>query len=171
MLTTLIVLSALAAGLAGQDQPKDVPSAKTPARTDLNFLVDAGVLIHATSQYSALANERATPNVEKFAAQVAESHQQMQKRLAAAIKDQNVGVAAGTEKVTKEEVKRLRELEGKAFDRAYLARMVTDHRKLIELCENQVKNGKDAELSAFAESILPGLRKHLETAEGLSKDR
>jgi putative membrane protein len=158
--TTVIAL-VVAAGAAAADDPKP----------DLPFLVDASVLIHADTQYSQLAEDRASPTVAKFASQMLESHKQLHKELAAIVKDRKVGVVAGTEKEVREEKARLGELKGAPFDRAYLDRIAADHERLINMCESQVKNGKDADLTAFAKKALPELRKHLETAKGLAKGR
>ena len=37
------------------------------------------------------------------------------------------------------------------------------------VCENQIKQGKDEDVSAFAKDGLVGLRKHLKMAEELAK--
>ena len=53
------------------------------------------------------------------------------------------------------------------FDRLYIARQVEDHKKAVELFENESKHGNNAALKQFAERTLPTLRSHLAQAEAL----
>lgn len=48
------------------------------------------------------------------------------------------------------------------FDRAYANAMAEDHQKLVTLFEDFSRTTKHADLKAFANSTLPGLRKHLQ---------
>jgi putative membrane protein len=57
--------------------------------------------------------------------------------------------------------------QGAAFDKAFMNHMVDDHVKAVASFENQAKNGKNAELKAFAAKQLPTLRDHLASARSL----
>jgi len=76
---------------------------------------------------------------------------------------------SGTESATKAEIKRLDDLKGADFDRAYLKWVIKEQKSGISLCENQVRVGKDADVSVFAKDILETGRKHLQKAEELSE--
>ena len=76
---------------------------------------------------------------------------------------------SGTEAATKAEIKHLDDLKGTDFDREYLKWVIKEHKSGISLCENQIRLGKDANVSAFAKDILETGRKHLQKAEELSK--
>ncbi|HEV2095154.1 MAG TPA: DUF4142 domain-containing protein [Chthoniobacterales bacterium] len=57
-------------------------------------------------------------------------------------------------------------------DKQYLAQMVSDHQEDVKLFEQEAKNGKDAELKAFAGKTLPVIQHHLamlKTANGKAK--
>ena len=58
-------------------------------------------------------------------------------------------------------------LTGPAFDRAYMAKMVTDHQATIELFEAEARDGKDAAVRKWAAQKLPTIRGHLEKARAL----
>lgn len=165
MLRELTIFTVIGVSLSLVQQEK----AELPV--DENFLIEATILLHADEKYSNLADGRASGNVQKFAAEVAKEHEQLKQRLAEVVKDRNLGIVAGLERQTQQQADRLSKLREENFDRAYLARIALDHQRLIELCENQLKNGKDEKMTAFAKVALPALRKHLKTAEGLGKGR
>jgi len=53
------------------------------------------------------------------------------------------------------------------FDRTYIAASVMSHQKCIGMFEKFSAATKNADLKAFANSTLPGLRTHLKNAEAL----
>ena len=60
---------------------------------------------------------------------------------------------------------RLSKLNGAAFDRAYMADMVKDHRADITEFRRESEHGADPDLKAFAAKTLPTLEEHLRKAE------
>jgi len=56
---------------------------------------------------------------------------------------------------------------GDDFDKEYMHMMVEDHNKDIALFKEESKNGKDAELKAFAAKTLPILEMHLDSAKAV----
>ena len=56
---------------------------------------------------------------------------------------------------------------GAAFDRGFIEAQVKAHQDAIALFEKQANGGGDADLKAFAQKQLPGLRNHLEQAQDL----
>ena len=56
---------------------------------------------------------------------------------------------------------------GAAFDRGFVDAQVKAHQEAIALFEKQANGGGDADLKAFAEKQLPGLRNHLKQAQDL----
>jgi predicted outer membrane protein len=59
-------------------------------------------------------------------------------------------------------------LAGTEFDSAFAAHMVAGHEKAIALFEDKADDEK-SEVTAFAEKMLPDLKKHLETATSISE--
>ena len=53
------------------------------------------------------------------------------------------------------------------FDRTYVAASVEGHQKCVAMFENFSKATKNADLKAFADNTLPGLRTHLKHAQTL----
>ena len=52
--------------------------------------------------------------------------------------------------------------EGKNFDKAYVDAMIDGHKKTLDLMDKEAKDGKDADLKAFAEKTAPTVKMHLE---------
>jgi putative membrane protein len=56
---------------------------------------------------------------------------------------------------------------GAAFDKGFIDAQVKAHQEAIELFEKEANTGTDAQLKAFAQKQLPGLRAHLKQAQDL----
>jgi putative membrane protein len=53
---------------------------------------------------------------------------------------------------------------GASYDKEFMDMMVSDHKKAIDLFQNQSRNGNNPELKAFATRTLPILQMHLDSA-------
>ena len=63
---------------------------------------------------------------------------------------------------------RLSQLEGEAFDRAYMDAMVDEHEDAVDDLEDKVDDdGEHADVKAWASQTLPKVRQHLERAREL----
>ena len=63
---------------------------------------------------------------------------------------------------------RLSQLEGAAFDRAYMDAMVDDHEDAVDALEDKAGDaGEHADVKAWASKTLPEVRQHLERAREL----
>jgi len=58
-------------------------------------------------------------------------------------------------------------LSGAAFDREFVRSQVKDHEEAIEHFQSEAKNGKDKDLSSWAEKTLPHLKHHLGMAQAV----
>jgi putative membrane protein len=58
-------------------------------------------------------------------------------------------------------------MTGAAFDRGFVDGQVKAHQDAIALFEKEVSAGADADVKAFAQKQLPGLRSHLKQAQDL----
>jgi putative membrane protein len=65
---------------------------------------------------------------------------------------------------------KMSKMSDNAFDREFAKDMVADHKKDISEFEKKAKKKNDP-AATFANDALPTLRKHLQTAQGLTKDR
>ena len=56
----------------------------------------------------------------------------------------------------------LSKLNGKDFDKAYVAGMVADHKKTLALMQAEGQSGADPDLKAFAAKTAPVVQAHLD---------
>jgi putative membrane protein len=61
----------------------------------------------------------------------------------------------------------LEKSSGADFDKAYLGEVVSNHKKCIADFEEISKEGKDADVKAFADKTLPALKAHQDKAKEL----
>jgi putative membrane protein len=53
------------------------------------------------------------------------------------------------------------------FNKTYIKDQVDGHKRMVSLLEDYAKNGDNAKLKAFAQDILPTVRKHLKAAQDI----
>jgi putative membrane protein len=136
---------------------------------DMDFLIQAVNAAHADIRYCDLADgHAASDKVKQFASKLVKEHKGMLESLDRFAKDSKVAIVAGADKASQDEANRLGKLNGAAFDKALLQRLIEDHEKAIAMFEAQAKQGKDAGLKAFATENLPRLRDHLKEAKALA---
>jgi putative membrane protein len=82
-----------------------------------------------------------------------------------------IGVTPPTEPNTKQKAmyEKMSKMSDSTFDREFAKEMVQDHKKDISEFEKEAKKKNDPAAS-FANETLPTLRKHLETAQSLTKE-
>lgn len=61
----------------------------------------------------------------------------------------------------------LAKLKGAAFDKKYADMMVNGHKDVIDMFEKEASSGNDADLKAWASSMLPTLKHHMEMAQAM----
>ncbi len=161
---TLCAAAAMAAclGLSAAARAEE----KQIASNDREFIQEVTAGDMAEVKLGRLAMERAAnPKVRELAEKIVDDHVRADKQLAMLLKNKALATPAKeTPGGMKDSYDRLSKLRGADFDRAYLKEMVEDHRHDIPKFEAMAKNGKDADLRAFAIKTLPTLREHYEMA-------
>ncbi|WP_310670804.1 DUF4142 domain-containing protein, partial [Burkholderia multivorans] len=134
--------------------------AKSPQGTDAEFVDKAALGGKTEVQASQLALKQAkSADVRTFAKRMVADHGKANAQLTklAARK----GIKPQAEQIADPDVEALRGKQGHDFDVAYVAAAGPDaHRKTIALFESEARDGKDADLRAFAKSTLPTLKHH-----------
>jgi putative membrane protein len=62
---------------------------------------------------------------------------------------------------------KLQGLSGKDFDKAFVAGMIADHKKAIDMYQKEASSSDPAPLTSLAKDTVPTLQKHLKAAEAL----
>jgi putative membrane protein len=135
-----------------------------------DFVEDASAKGVAEIEAGKLAQEKGTSaDVKTFAAQMIKDHTAANEKLKTIAQSKKLEVSDDAMLLDKAKAMILELRGAKSFDQAYANNQVKAHEQTIELFEEEAKNGKDAELKAFATATLPALKTHLEHAKALAK--
>ncbi|WP_175687222.1 DUF4142 domain-containing protein [Burkholderia anthina] len=147
----------------------DAGIAKAPQGGDAEFVDKAALAGKTEVQASQLALKQAqSADVRAFAKRMVADHGKANATLNEIAA--RLGMKPQIEQITDPDVEALRGKSGHDFDVAYVAAVGPDaHRKAIALFEGEARDGKDAQLRAFARSTLPTLRHHLSMAQTVER--
>jgi putative membrane protein len=155
-----VVVAATAFGAAA------LPVLAAPPAADSKFMKDAAADGMAEVELGKLASEKATRDeVKAFGKMMADDHSKGNAELKALAEKKNVTLPAGPKPEHKALEARLRKLSGSAFDDAYMAAMVKDHQKAVQMFSHESTAGGDADVKGWAGKTLPTLRHHLDEAK------
>jgi putative membrane protein len=139
------------------------------SKDDADFLVNAYSGGLAEVQLGSLAQTHSgNADIKAFGAMMVRDHSDHGLRLKAVADSLHVTLPVTISTSQQKMVEGLQKRSGNAFDKAYMALMVSDHKQDIDEFEKESKKGLP-EVSAFANSSLPMLHKHLDSAQSLRK--
>ncbi|MFT3859035.1 MAG: DUF4142 domain-containing protein [Aquabacterium sp.] len=138
-------------------------------RTDAGFLKDAAEAGLAEVEAGKTAAGKATnPDVKAFAQKLVDDHTKAHAELATLAANKNVKLPTDPSMVDKAKLKVLAMREAASFDKHFIKTMgVEAHEDAIKRFEKEIRDGKDADVKAFASKILPALQEHLQMAKDL----
>lgn len=141
---------------------------------DQRFMMKAAQGGMAEVQLGQLAVQHAgSQAVKDFGQRMVDDHSKANDQLKQLAAQKNVTLPTEVDAKDKATMDRLSNLNGAAFDRAYMRDMVADHKKDIAEFQREANNGKDPDVKAWASQTLPTLQTHLSLAEktesGMSK--
>jgi putative membrane protein len=129
---------------------------------DAKFAVDAANGGMAEVALGNLAKQQATnAKVKDFADMMVTDHTKANNELMALAKTKNITLPDSVSNDKKAAMTDLSKKTGADFDKAYVDMMIDGHQKTINLFEDESKNGKDADIKAFADKTLPTIKMHL----------
>jgi putative membrane protein len=142
------------------------------AATDADdFVEDASAKGVAEVEAGKLAEEKGTAaDVKAFGAMMVKDHTAANEKLKAIADQKKLEVSTDAELLDKAKSMILELRSAKSFDQAYANNQVKAHEATIEIFEDEIKNGDDAQLKEFATATLPKLKAHLEQAKALAKN-
>jgi putative membrane protein len=112
------------------------------------------------------ADKAASSEVKQFAQKMVDDHTKANGELTTLASSKSVDISMDTTKHQKMSNK-LGDKAGVDFDKAFMKQMVADHKKVVRDFEHEAKSGKDAEVKAWAEKMLPAMREHLSQAQSI----
>jgi putative membrane protein len=150
----------------GQTAVAQGKAAKNPDATFVHQASGAGL---AEVQAGNMAMERAAgAEVKAFGQRMVDDHTQANHELTTIAQAKRIPVANKLDQKHQAMVDKLAKLQGAEFDQAYMAGQLADHEEAVRLFTTEAKQGKDAELKAFATKTLPALQGHLQSARNIT---
>lgn len=140
--------------------------------TDEQFVMKASKMDLAEVNLGRYAAGKAIkPDVKNYAQKMVVDHTKSSAMLMGIANKKGFRLAQKMDEKHQAMMEKLMALSGPEFDREYMKHMAIDHKKAVALFEHQAKNGKDADLKAFAAKVLPIVRQHLEMAQPYAQER
>lgn len=138
------------------------------SQEDRQFLQEAAQGGLAEVELGRIAQQNASSEaVKQFGARMVHDHSQANNQLMQIVENHGMTPPVSVDETHKVLMSRLSALNGKDFDRAYMAGMVTDHQKDVREFEQAVGTGGAQDVKQFAQQTLPTLRQHLEQANSV----
>ena len=148
--------------------------AQAPSDPQIVQIVQTANKIDINQSRLALRKSK-NPQVKEFANQMISDHTNLEKSVADLAKKLNVTPAeSDTSKQLKQqatdEMKKLRGLNGSAFDKEYVSHEVAFHQAVIDAAAKVlIPNAKNAELKSALQGAAPLLQGHLQHAQQLEQ--
>jgi len=133
-----------------------------------NFVDEASAKGIAEIETAKMALDKGTSeDVKQFAKMMIDDHTKANQELAqlALAKDLEMSDEATLMDKAKAMILKLR--DGENFDEAYANNQVVAHEQTIEMYQDYVEGGENADLKQFAQKTLPKLEEHLKQAKDL----
>ncbi len=135
---------------------------------DRDFVMDAARGGLAEVELGKLAVAKGTsPDVKQFGQRMVDDHSRANDKLREVALSKGVTLPADMDRKSRDEYRKLDQLSGERFDRAYVDMMVKDHKKDVADFDHEVKRGNDPDVQRFASMTLPTLEEHLTMVKGL----
>jgi putative membrane protein len=161
-----------AAAQSSNDKTSSASSGTSSAKlapADRQFVRKAAEGGLAEVELGKLASEKAeSPDVKQFGQRMVDDHTKANDQLKQVASEKGVTVPDKLSAKDAATKARLEKLSGKAFDRAYMRDMVTDHTKDVSEFRMESKNAKDPDVKNFASQTLPTLKDHLKEAKSIA---
>ena len=136
------------------------------AANDGSFLIGVSRRAMSEIKMGELAKTRAgSDSVKRLGDQIVVAYTRMNEELKAIASKRALKLWGAPDNIR---ISVLRQLDGNAFDRAYLTQVVTNHEKNIWEFEEALKTSSDPDIKAFVAGHLPTLRAHLAMVKRLT---
>jgi putative membrane protein len=163
--TFVAVSSVLAQAPPAGEKKKPGESVQASASADAAFMRQAAIDGMAEVEHGRLAAQNAeSADVKEFGQRMVDDHSKANDELKDLASKKNVTLPTELDPKHKAMQDKLTKMKGAAFDKAYMAHMVTAHQQAVQLFEKESKGGKDPDAKSWAEKTLPTLQEHLKMA-------
>ena len=145
-----------------------VVRAATLSKTDIQFMKMAAKANMTEAHLGQMAEKQATDQgVKDFGKKLSADHTTSYEQLTVLANKTGEPIPKAIEH--DQTIDRLATLKGKSFDRAFIQDEVQSHKAAVAAFKNEAEHGEDADVKAWANSMVPILEGHLQTVENLAK--
>ncbi len=168
----LFAAALLPLAACASNSPPPVAAAAPPppalAAADQTFVMMAAGSDAGEVQEGQLAATKArSARVKAFASRMVDAHTKTTQQLMTIAQSKGVTPDATPPAMAQDQMTALTAARPAAFDRLYLHDQVVDHMATVKAYQDEIANGQDADLKAFATSTLPIIQQHLKMARQL----
>jgi len=148
------------------------PAAVTTNAQDASFINAAGPSDQFEIQTSQVALQKArSPVVRAYAQHMVDDHTKTTQQLTQLAASKGATLSQGLDPTQDRLLAAVRAAGPGSFDRTYLSGQVTGHTATVATFNDEVNNGRDADVKAFAQQNLPTIQQHLADARRLAGRR
>jgi putative membrane protein len=131
--------------------------------SDAKFTTDVAASGMAEVELGKLAITKTTnAEIKAFADMMVNDHGKANADLMTIASAKNITLPTALDEMHQKKYDDLAKLSGKDFDKEYVNAMVDGHEKTWDLLDKESKDGKDADLKAFATKTAPVVKGHLD---------
>ncbi|MCA1609562.1 MAG: DUF4142 domain-containing protein [Acidobacteria bacterium] len=136
---------------------------------DSKFVMDAAKGGMAEVEMGRMAADKASnADVKQFGQKMVDDHSKAIDELKQVATAKGMTLPSAVDPAHKAAMDKMAKLSGAAFDKAYVADMVKDHKKDVADFKKEASSGKDPDVKAFASKTLPTLQEHLKMIQDLN---
>jgi putative membrane protein len=154
-------------------EARDTAAGAADARTatdDRSFVVKAAAGSMAEIKFGHLGADKASnPQVKQFAQRMVEDHAKVNEDLMSVARELELAAPHALRPEDLEAYERISKLSGEAFDRAFIAHMVQDHQRDLQMFRQKAQQAEHDRVREFAASKLPVLEQHYRRAQQLQQ--
>jgi putative membrane protein len=164
-----IICWALAATVVIGSACDDDDDRKSLQQADKDFAMNATMANKAEIELGDLASDNGEmEGVRMFGMQMMEDHQTALDELKAIAANYEVTLSETLDAEHQQLKQQLMTMSGHSFDSTYISSQVKDHQKVITMFQNEIANGTNGDLKAYASKYLPHIQAHLAKADSIS---
>jgi putative membrane protein len=157
---------ALSQDQAATQQKPAAPATQQLEQEDMEFATEAAQGGLKEVKFGELAQQQATRDeVKQFGQRMVEDHDKANDQLKQIAQKKGIELPQQLSDEDQQKYAELQKKSGDEFDQAYTDEMVSDHEKDVDEFQQYVDEGKDPDLTRFAEQNLPMLKQHLQLAQ------
>jgi len=157
------------AGGSKDSMPKDVTNQSKVDTEEAAFMKKAAVGGMMEVDLGKIAQKSTNPKVKAFADQMVNDHTKANTELKALAAKSGIVLPAEYPEEEKAHMDMMKTMTGAAFDKHYIAMMVTDHDKTVALFKG-AETSQDKGVSDFVKKTLPVITAHFEKAKAIQAE-